>query len=123
MVSGVGMKIAELRPYSKKVDLTIKVIEKNEPREVTSKLDSSSHSVTEALVGDESGTALLTLWDNVIEQVEVGKVYKISNAYTSLFKNSLRINIGRYGKIEESKETIEEINQENNISEKELAVK
>lgn len=117
------MKISELRPYSKKVDLTVKVLEKNEPREVTSKLDSSTHTVTEALVGDETGTALLTLWDKSIEEVQVGKAYNITNAYTSTFKNSLRISIGRYGKLGESKEKIGEINKENNISEKELTMK
>ena len=115
------MKITELRPFAKKVDLTVKAVSKNEPREVTSKLHNSVHKVTEALVGDESGTVLLTLWDDTIGQVEVGKVYKISNGYTSLFKNSLRLNIGRYGKIEESTEKIEEVTEENNLSEKELS--
>ncbi len=117
------MNIGELRPYSKKVDLTARVVSKNEPREVTSKLDNSTHRVTEALVGDETGTVLLTLWDNAIDLVQAEKVYKISNAYTSLFKNSLRVNIGRYGKIEESKEKIGEINEKNNISEKELSIR
>lgn len=112
------MDIASLKPYSRRVELTVKVISKNEPREVTSRLDSSTHKVTEALVGDSSGAILLTLWDDLIEKIEDGKSYKIANAYTSLFKNSLRLNIGRYGTIEETTEEVAEVNQENNLSEK-----
>jgi len=114
------MQITELRPFSKKVDLTVKVLEKNEVREVSSKLDNSTHKVTEALVGDASGTILLTLWDDGIDKVEIGKSYKIGNGYTSLFKNSLRLNIGRYGTLADAEAEVTEVNQENNLSEKEF---
>ena len=113
-------KITELRPFQKRVELTVKVLEKNEVREVTSKLDNSNHKVTEVLVGDDSGTILLTLWDDMIEKVEVEKSYKIANGYTSLFKNSLRMNIGRYGELTDSEEEVSEINSENNVSDKEF---
>lgn len=114
------MQISELRPFSKKVDLTVKILEKNEVREVSSKLDNSTHKVTEALVGDASGTILLTLWDDSIDKVEIGKSYKIGNGYTSLFKNSLRLNIGRYGTLADAEAEVAEVNQENNLSEKEF---
>ena len=112
--------IASLRPFAKKVDLTVKVLNKAEVREVSSKLDNSTHQVTEALVGDASGTILLTLWDDMINKVEAGKSYKISNAYTSLFKNSLRLNIGRYGTLEDSAEEVATVNEENNVSDKQF---
>ncbi len=115
------MKIEELKPYQKKIDVIVKTVEKNEVREVVSKLDDSRHRVTEALVGDETGAILLTLWDEAIDKAEIGKVYKIENGYTQFFKNSLRLSIGRFGKFEESKEEIEEVNTENNMSEKELS--
>ena len=113
------MKINELRPFAKKVDLTVKAISKNEVREVTSKLDNSTHKVTEVLVGDDSGTILLTLWDDAIDKVEPGKAYKIVNAFTSLFKNTLRLNLGRYGEVSETEENVE-VNEQNNVSEKEV---
>lgn len=114
------MKVEELKPYAKKVDVVVKVIGKNEVREVVSKLDSSTHKVTEAVVGDETATILLTLWDDMIDRVEAGKSYKISNGYTTLFRNSVRLNIGRYGKLEDSAEEIAEVNEGNNLSEKEF---
>lgn len=110
------MNISELKPYSKKVDLIVKVLEKNEVREVTSKIDSSAHKVAEALVGDASGAIQLTLWDDMIEKIEIGKCYEIKNGYTSLFQNTLRMNIGRYGTIEEVQAEIEP-NTTNNMSE------
>ena len=110
------MKVESLRPYQKKVNLTIKVLSKNEPREVTSKLDDSKHSVTEALVGDDTGTVLLTLWDDDIARVEAGKTYDVVNGFTSLFKNSLRLNIGRYGELKEGSAEITQVNEENNLS-------
>lgn len=110
------MNISELRPFSKKVDLIVKVLEKNESREVTSKIDSSAHSVAEAVVGDASGSVQLTLWDDMIAKVEVGKCYEIKNGYASLFQNTLRMNIGRYGTIEEAQAEIEP-NTANNMSE------
>lgn len=111
------MKVESLRPYQKKVNLTVKVLDKNEPREVTSKLDDSKHTVTEALVGDDTATVLLTLWDDDIEKIEVGKTYDVINGFTSLFKNSLRLNIGRYGEYKESSEEITEVNEEKPLSE------
>lgn len=113
-------KISELRPFQKKVELAVKVLEKNEVREVTSKLDNSNHKVTEALVGDESGVILLTLWDDMIDRVKLEKTYKVTNAYTSLFKNCLRLNIGRYGELADSEEEIAEVKKENNVSDKEF---
>ncbi len=116
------MKISELKPFAKKVELTVKALSKNEVREVTSKLDNSTHKVTEVMVGDDSGTILLTLWDDAIEKVEPGKAYKIANAFTSLFKNTLRLNLGRYGELSEISEEVE-VNEQNNMSEKELEVR
>src|SRR3989338_4689431 len=114
------MQLSELRPFAKKVDVIVKVLGKNEVREVTSKLDNSTHKVTEANVGDASGVILLTLWDDMIDKVEEGKSYKITNGYTSLFQNKLRLNIGRYGTLEAATEEVTEVNETNNLSEKEF---
>ena len=115
------MEVSGLRPFQKKIDLVVKVIQVNEAREVSSKIDNTQHKVTEALVGDSTGTVLLTLWDDAINTVEIGKVYGIQNSYTSTFRNSLRLNLGRYGKMEAGSQEIE-VKMDNNISEKEIAV-
>jgi len=110
------MNIEQLRPYQKKVNITVKALSKNEVREVTSKLDDSSHKVTEAIVGDATGTVMLTLWDDDIGKVEDGKSYEIVNGYTSLFKNFLRLNIGRYGELKDAEAEVTEVNESNDLS-------
>ena len=42
------------------------------------------------------------------------------NGYTSLFQNKLRLNIGRYGTLEAATEEVTEVNETNNLSEKEF---
>lgn len=114
------MEIAQLRPYQTRVEIAFKVLEKSEPREVTGRLDGTQHSVAEALIADKTGLVLLTLWNQDIEKIEEGKCYKLENGKTSLFKNSLRVSIGRFGKISEV-DDIGEVNRENNLSEKEFS--
>jgi ssDNA-binding replication factor A large subunit len=36
-----------------------------------------------------------------IDKVETGHAYQLNNGYTTVFKGSLRLNIGRYGSLEE----------------------
>lgn len=114
------IKVGELRTYSRRVNLKAKVVEKGEEREVTSRSDGSTHRVAESLVGDESGSVLLTLWDDDIDRFEVEDVIQISNGYANLFRGSLRLNIGRYGTAEKIDEDIDEVNTENNLSSKQF---
>jgi len=109
------MKINEIKVYQKKIDFTGLVIEKTEVRKVVSKLDDVEHKVCEALVGDETGTVLLTLWDQAIDLLEIGKVYSFTNLYSSEFKKFTRLNLGRFGefKLVDSKMIV---NKENKIS-------
>lgn len=117
------MKVSEIKPYGKKIDVSFRVENKGEPREVVARLDNSQHRVSEALVGDETASILLTLWDDAIDSVEEGKTYALENGYTTVFKNSLRLNVGRYGTLKEADENVESVNTENNLSEKEISVK
>lgn len=113
----IMMSVSDLGPRSRKVNVKVKVVELNEAREVTSRKDGSVNRVTEALVGDDTGVIFLTLWNDDIDRVSVDSALKISNGYCNVFKNSLRLNIGRYGSIEETEEDIT-ANTENNLSER-----
>ena len=113
------MKIEELKPRTRQIELLFAVVSFGEQREVVSRRDGSTHNLVEAVVGDETGTVIMTLWDDDIGKVEEGKTYKLENGYTTLFKSSIRLNVGRYGKIEDSDEEIE-VNTENDISQKEF---
>ena len=111
------VKVSGLSPRSRRVNLKVKVIEKGDIREVTSSRDGSSHRVAEATVGDETGTILMTLWDKHIDDISVGDILKISNGYVSLFRGTMRLNVGRYGTFEKVDEEEDfEVNEENNMS-------
>jgi replication factor A1 len=100
----------------KSLNITIKLVEKGEEREVTSRRDNETHRVVDAVAGDSSGTIILSLWDDMIDTVEVDKTYRIENGYTSLFQGHLRLNIGRYGELKDSDTEIKEIDMENDLS-------
>ena len=114
----IKSKVENLNPNSRRIEVTIKVISKNPIREVTSRRDGSTHRVTEALAGDETGAILLTLWDDDIEKVEEENVFDVNNGYVTLFRGSMRLNIGKYGQIGPSEAIIETVKTDNNLSDK-----
>ncbi|MFQ5998749.1 MAG: hypothetical protein ACE5KO_05535, partial [Candidatus Bathyarchaeia archaeon] len=73
------MKIADLRIGSRGININVKVAQKLEERQVSSRVDNSNHRVGEAVVGDDSGCILLTLWDDLVDQVNVNDTIKIEN--------------------------------------------
>ena len=75
------MKIKELRNGMKKVNVVAKVTEKSDPREVQSRYKNETYRVADALVSDDTGTIKLTLWNEQIDQVNVGDTVKIENGY------------------------------------------
>ena len=115
---GTKEEVGNLNPGSRSLNLTVKVISKNPIREVVSRRVGTSHRVTEALVADETGAILLTLWDDTIESITDGDVVVVNNGYIRLFRGSMRLNIGRFGSLEASEEDIENVNTENNMSDK-----
>ncbi|MHA2059255.1 MAG: hypothetical protein ACW976_00530, partial [Candidatus Ranarchaeia archaeon] len=111
-------KVSDLGPSSRSVNLKVQAKSRNEIREVSSRRDGQTHRVTEILVGDESAVVFMTVWDDMIEQIEDGKSYALKNGYTSLFKGNIRLNIGRYGEIEEAEKAVKKVNEEENVSDK-----
>jgi replication factor A1 len=115
----VEAKVGDLTPQSKAVNVTAKVVSKTEIREIPMGRDGSPHKVSDALVGDETGVVYLTLWDDNIEKVNEGNSVRVENGYVTLFKGNIRLNIGKYGKLEPAKEPLSvEVNTENNVSSK-----
>ncbi len=115
----IEAQISELKPRMKSVNISFKVIAKGEIREVTSRQDGEQHRVCDTIVGDSSGKVTIPLWDAIIDEVEDEKTYRLENGYTTLFQGHLRLNIGRYGKLNPAEEEITEINDEVDMSEEE----
>jgi replication factor A1 len=92
------MKISELKPGMKKVDITAKVTEISEARDVTTRAGDQSRVAT-AVAVDDSGTVKLTLWNEQIDQVAPNYTVTIENGYVTSFRGETQLNVGRYGKL------------------------
>ena len=112
----VEATIEQLEPRMKHVTITFKLLDKGEVREVTSRRSGETNRVCDAVVGDSTGTVVLPLWNESIQNLEPGSTYTVKNGYTGLFRGNLRLNIGRYGEISTAEEAIEEVNMENDMS-------
>ncbi|MGC8896491.1 MAG: hypothetical protein ACP5LB_07010 [Candidatus Bathyarchaeia archaeon] len=115
----VDVKVSELTPQSRAVNVTAKVVSKSEIRNIATGRDGAPHRVCDALVGDETGCVYLTLWDDNIDKINEGDTIKVGNGYITLFRGNMRLNVGRYGSLEVAKEALAgEVNTENNLSSK-----
>ncbi|MDJ0270396.1 MAG: OB-fold nucleic acid binding domain-containing protein [Aigarchaeota archaeon] len=113
------VKIGSLTPRSRGVNLVAKVVEKSPVKTVSSQYDQSEHTLSEALIADDTGAIKLILWDDNAEKVNEGDTIKVNNGFVKVFRGRMQLNLGRYGSIELSDEAIENINTENNLSAKE----
>lgn len=111
-------KVDELTPSMKQVDLTVKVISLGERKTIDSKYG-GSRDLVEALVGDETATVIMTLWDDQIDAVSAEDVLAIDNGYVSLVRGHMRLNVGKYGSFQVSDEDIPEIRDDVDMSDRE----
>ena len=93
------MNVKDLRNGMKRVDVEAKVVEKGDPREVTSRYKDETYKVADAVVADDTGSIKLTLWNEQIDQVNVNDSIKVENGYVTSFKGEIQLNVGKYGKL------------------------
>jgi len=121
MTDGI-MKIEEITPSSKQINVLAKVVSIGEPREIPSRFG-PSRKVADAVIGDETGTVILSLWEDQINQLAKDDIIKMENGYVSFVKSKenpgkghIRLNIGKYGKLEKLSEGVSSVNEEVNLS-------
>ncbi len=110
------VKVHDLKPYLGRVYLKGKIVELGTPREVSR----GEHRVSDNLVGDESGCIYMTLWDDDINQFEVGNTVHVENGYVSVYRNSMRLTAGKRGTVTKIDEEITEVNADNNLSDQQV---
>jgi len=95
------------------VNVSVKVVSKGEVRTTM-----QGRQVADALVGDETGCIYMTLWGEDITKVKEGDTITIRNGYVSLFRGSMRLNIGRYGSFGPAEAPISQVKTDNNLSDR-----
>ena len=108
-------KIKDLTPESKQVNVLAKVVGLSEEREITSRFG-EARKLVEATVGDETGTVLLTLWNDQIGQAVKDETVLIDNGYVSLVRGHIRLNVGKYGSFAKAETPIETVNTTLDVS-------
>ncbi|HUZ80093.1 MAG TPA: single-stranded DNA-binding protein [Thermoplasmata archaeon] len=112
-------KVRDLTPSSKQVNVLAKVLNVGEAKEVMGKYG-DPRKVAEAVVGDETATIILSLWNEQIGAIAKDEVVLIDNGYVSLVRGHMRLNVGRYGNLNKSTESIAEINNSLDMSQQEF---
>ncbi len=93
------LKIAELKPNASNVEVIGKISEKKEVREVTTR-SGKRLLVAEAVLSDDSGSILISLWGDDAKNINDGDTVKVTNGYVGEFKGKPQLSAGKYGKIE-----------------------
>ena len=99
------LKVGDLNPGMKYVNLEAKVLETPEPRVVETRWGAAT--VSNVLIGDETGTISMVLWNKQIDIVSEGALIEIRDARVDRFRGEPLLRIGKGGKIkllERSKE-------------------
>jgi replication factor A1 len=91
--------IKDLQDGMKRVSVEAKVVDKGDPREVKSRFKDETYRIVDAVVADETGSVKLTLWNEQIDQINVGDNIKIENGYVTSFKSEIQLNVGKFGKL------------------------
>ncbi|HYA11329.1 MAG TPA: single-stranded DNA-binding protein [Thermoplasmata archaeon] len=119
MVDKPLTKVRDLTPNSKQVNVLAKVLNVGEPKEVMGKFG-DPRKVCEAVVGDDTATITLSLWNEQIGTIAKDEVILVDNGYVSLVRGHMRLNVGRYGNLSKSTEAIAEVNQSLDMSQQEF---
>lgn len=119
MVDKPLTKVRDLTPNSKQVNVLAKVLSIGEPKEVMGKFG-DPRKVCEAVVGDDTATITLSLWNEQIGSIQKDEVILVDNGYVSLVRGHMRLNVGRYGNLSKSTESIGDVNQTLDMSQQEF---
>ena len=105
------MKVDELTPRTGRVNMPVKVISLDEPRSMD-----NGTVVCEGLVGDETGTVIMSFWNDEIEVAQNDVVLDLKDARANLVRGHMRLSLGKKGSMKESTTVLDTIKQSVNLS-------
>jgi|ETNmetMinimDraft_2_1059921.scaffolds.fasta_scaffold206792_1 replication factor A1 len=92
------MEVKDLQPKQGNVEVTVEITDKGETREFQ-KFGKPGRVCT-AMAKDASGEIKLSLWNEQIDQINVGDKIKIINGYVNEWQGEKQLTTGRMGKFE-----------------------
>ena len=91
-------RIKDLKAGMKKVDLKAKVLQIPTPNRVLTKFGTIVN-LSNVLIGDETGTITMTLWNQQIQMVSKGDRITIENGRVVTFRGQRQLRIGKSGNL------------------------
>ena len=92
-----NVKISELKPGMNNVSVRVRVLEAEAPKTINTR--KGPRTISEAVVGDETGRVRLTLWGNAAGSIEPGSAVEIKGAWTTAYRGQVVLNVGGRGEI------------------------
>ena len=92
------MKINELRLGMNNINLTAKIVDVSEPRNVRTKMGYQTRVAT-ATIEDDTGKIPLTLWGKQIDEIGEGDTIEVKDGFITEFRGELQLNVPRKGQI------------------------
>eukprot|EP00455_Lapot_gusevi_P018652 TRINITY_DN2022_c0_g1_i5.p1 TRINITY_DN2022_c0_g1~~TRINITY_DN2022_c0_g1_i5.p1 ORF type:complete len:135 (+),score=24.67 TRINITY_DN2022_c0_g1_i5:137-541(+) len=115
----VFVHVGDLKPDSYGLNIHLKVVEFKMVLE-RQRPDGSTLKIAEALVGDSTGSILMTVRGDQIDQFSVGGSILVRNAKIEMFKGHMRLAVDKWGLIQPAPTALEEeVNINNNLSKEE----
>jgi len=94
---GIEKKIMDLKNGESWLTVKGRVLEAGESKLIQTR--KGPRTISEAVIGDETGRVKLTLWGDKAGSLEKGTVVKIEGAWTTSYKGEVQLNAGSKSKI------------------------
>ena len=91
--------------------MPVKVLSLEEPRAMD-----NGTMICEGLVGDETGTVIMSFWNDECEEVNNGMTIDLKDARANLVRGYMRISLGKKGSMKEADTPVETVKESVNLS-------
>ncbi len=102
-------KIGNLKPGMENISVVVRVLQVSEPKDIQTK--NGPRTISEIMVGDDTGRAKLTVWGKQDDTLKEGAVLKIDNVWTTAFRGQVQLNAGSKSTFTESGEELPEASE------------
>jgi Single-stranded DNA-binding replication protein A (RPA), large (70 kD) subunit and related ssDNA-binding proteins len=91
------LKIKDIRPGMDGITITARVVSVSKPKKVPTRYGEAL--VAQAIIADETGSAVLNLWRGQVKLLKPGDIIRIENAFAKEFRGRVELNVGKSGRI------------------------
>jgi len=90
------MKVKDIKPKAAVDEITLTIESMDESREVRG----GSLRVANATGVDDTGSVVITLWNDDITKVKTGDTIKITKGWAGEYQGKIQLSAGKFGKLE-----------------------